>query len=147
VLKRLRHLAVGDDAPALDVKDLDGKPASLSDLRGRYVLLQFWIPGVPPEEVHTPALLGVHADFGKEPRLAIVSVCLNSEAAKAKAEAVEKKMAWSQWILNKDDLLTVAQEWGLDDGIALIGPDGKIVSKALKGEQIRKAIVDKLGGK
>jgi thiol-disulfide isomerase/thioredoxin len=40
-LRRLRNLAVGQQAPEIDGKDVDGNPFRLSDYRGRVVLLTF----------------------------------------------------------------------------------------------------------
>lgn len=38
-------LGTGDPAPALPPETIDGAPISLSDYRGREVLLLFWTPG------------------------------------------------------------------------------------------------------
>ncbi len=41
-LFEIRTLAVGKPAPAIEGKDLDGKPMTLADFKGKVVLLDFW---------------------------------------------------------------------------------------------------------
>ena len=38
----------GVDAPNFTLKDLEGKEVSLNEFRGKYVLVNFWLPGVDP---------------------------------------------------------------------------------------------------
>ena len=41
-LFKIRHLAVGKQAPDIESEDQDGKRFKLSDYRGKVVLLYFW---------------------------------------------------------------------------------------------------------
>ena len=41
-LKRLENASVGKKAPAITQLTPEGEPFSLSDLRGKYVLIEFW---------------------------------------------------------------------------------------------------------
>ena len=95
-LKVLRTLSVGKPAPALTSKDLDGKPASLADLKGKVVLVEFWSTNCPlcvqmiPQETELVKRLA-----GK--RFALVSV----SADRTKTDLTEflkaKPMPWTHW--------------------------------------------------
>lgn len=47
---------VNREAPAFTLQTLDGQPVSLSDYRGKVVLLNFWYTGCAPCREETPAL-------------------------------------------------------------------------------------------
>jgi len=47
---------VGQEAPAFALDDLQGKPITLSELRGKVVLLHFWATWCPPCLVELPQL-------------------------------------------------------------------------------------------
>ena len=67
-------LAPGDVAPELEwqdasgatqqLKDLDGNPVSLADLRGKVVLLNFWATWCPPCQGETPVLRELANTYG-----------------------------------------------------------------------------------
>jgi thiol-disulfide isomerase/thioredoxin len=79
-LFQLRQLAPGKPAPAIEGKDLDGKPLKLSDHRGKVVVVSFWASwcgpcmGLVPHERELVTrlkgrpfvLLGVNGDEKKE---------------------------------------------------------------------------------
>jgi thiol-disulfide isomerase/thioredoxin len=51
-------------APAWTMNDLDGKPVSLSDYRGKIVLLNFWATWCPPCRMEIPDLIALQKEFG-----------------------------------------------------------------------------------
>jgi thiol-disulfide isomerase/thioredoxin len=66
-------LALGADAPAIELPSLTGERVSLASLRGRDALLVFWNPGCGYcRELH-PDLLAREAANGEGPRLVVVS--------------------------------------------------------------------------
>jgi len=50
-------------APEIDTELVDGTPFKLSDLRGEYVLLDFWGSWCPPCRKENPHLVKLHEDF------------------------------------------------------------------------------------
>jgi peroxiredoxin len=55
----------GKTAPEFQLPSLDGKDVSLTDLRGRVVLLYVWFTGCPPCMKEAPELAALDRDFGR----------------------------------------------------------------------------------
>ncbi len=75
-------LRVGDLAPELvvdrtegrlDLKDLDGNPVRLADLRGKVVWINFWASWCPPCQFETPTVRSLDQRF-RDRGLAIVAI-------------------------------------------------------------------------
>jgi thiol-disulfide isomerase/thioredoxin len=60
-------------APELHAKSIDGKEISLTSLRGRYVLLDFWGVGCAPCRDALPSLEAIHRDY-KDRGLVILGI-------------------------------------------------------------------------
>jgi len=70
-------------APEIRLPDPDGKSSSLSELRGRVVLLNFWATWCIPCRAETPELSGLQRDF--EPSgLSVVGISWDDSAADVK---------------------------------------------------------------
>jgi peroxiredoxin len=50
-------------APDFTLKDLDGKPVSMSSLRGKVVVLSFWFPACGPCRQELPLMQKVYTDY------------------------------------------------------------------------------------
>lgn len=79
--------AVGRAAPAFRLRTLDGTVTALTDLRGRYVLLNFWASWCGPCRGETPALQAFHEE--QTPGLVVVGANQQEspEAAREFAQA------------------------------------------------------------
>jgi thiol-disulfide isomerase/thioredoxin len=123
--------AAGIVAPDFTLNDLNGKPLSLSSLRGKYVLLDFWgswciwcIKGMPQMKEYYNKYKG---------KFEIVGVDCNDTDAKWH-EAVKKyELPWLHVYNPRDSKLL--DDYGIQGFPTkiLIGPDGKIV-KTIVGE-------------
>ena len=61
-----RHtVRVGDEAPNFHLRDLDGNVTSLSQFRGRVVLLNFWATWCGPCRVEMPAMEQLYRTFSR----------------------------------------------------------------------------------
>jgi peroxiredoxin len=148
-LKLATRLNPGEPAPEFTVKTLDGKPLKLADYRGKFVLLDFWATWCGPCKGETPHLKAVHEAFGKDDRLAMVGLSLDQETAEPKKYVAENGMAWSQGFLGDWQATDLPGKYGVRGipSIWLIGPDGKVVAKDLRGDRIKAAVAEALGRK
>lgn len=57
---------VGQAAPDFTLSDLGGKPFSLSALRGKVVIVNFWATWCPPCRAEMPSMEQLHRELGAE---------------------------------------------------------------------------------
>jgi peroxiredoxin len=127
--------------------DTTGKPVKLSDFRGRYVLVDFWASWCKPCRAENPNLLKAYNKF-KDKNFTILGVSLDDEdGRKAWLHAVAKDgMPWTQVSDLKGFKSTAAIDYGINAIPAnfLIAPDGKIIARNLRGEDLEKKLAQVL---
>jgi thiol-disulfide isomerase/thioredoxin len=70
--------SVGQPEPALTLKDLDGKDVSLSDYKGKVVLVNFWATWCEPCRIEIPWLIEMQQKYGPK-GLVILGIALDEE--------------------------------------------------------------------
>lgn len=60
------NLKLGDDAPNFQLRDLDGNVVSLSQLRGKIILINFWATWCGPCRVEMPAMEQLYRTFSRK---------------------------------------------------------------------------------
>jgi peroxiredoxin len=131
---------VGQAAPVVVARDLNGKTFRLSDLTGKYVLVDFWATWCAPCIAELPNLRAVYAKYHNR-GFEIVGVSLD-ETAEPLADFVKaRQVPWVQ-IHNATAGADVVASFGVNSIPAcfLIGPDGKIVRLELRGPALEKAL-------
>ena len=139
--------AAGDPAPGFEAKTLDGRPLKLEAFRGKFVLLDFWATWCGPCISEIPNLQAVHEAFGRNPRFALLSLSVD-EAIDAPRKFQEKrKPPWMQGFLGNGIHGAIPDRYGVRaiPAFVLIGPDGKIVAKGMRGQEIQKAVSQAIG--
>ena len=138
---------VGQPAPAIAGKTLDGAELALASLRGKVVLVDFWATWCGPCRAELPNVLRAYEKF--HPRgLEIVGVSLDQDEQKLRAFLEEKKMAWPQFYDGKGWENEIAVAWGIDSIPAtyLIDQDGVVRAKGARGEALDRAVEALLPG-
>lgn len=141
---KLNQTAVGKPYIDLDLKDFKTKKSvKLSKyIKGKIALIDFWASWCRPCRAEIPNIAKIYEKYGKE----IIVISLNvwdQPAAQAKA-IKDLNMNWLQLT---DDTKNSTNVYGIDGipHIMLIGKDGRILARDLRGEEIEEAVKKALG--
>jgi peroxiredoxin len=146
-LVKLHKTAIGEIAPDFTQNDPDGKPVKLSDFRGKYLLIDFWASWCGPCRQENPNVVKTYNEF-KDKNFTILGVSLDRENGRdAWLKAIEKdQLTWNHvsdlkyWNNEVSKLYMVR---AIPDNF-LIGPDGKIIARGLRGEALREKLAELL---
>ncbi len=144
-----KSLKVGDEAPDFVVQTLGGQPLALKDYRGKYVLLDFWATWCGPCIAELRHLRDVHKEFGDHPRFAMISLSLDDSAADVTQFLKGKSLPWSQAFLGSWAQDHVTKSYGIESipAVLLLDPDGKVLVRDLRGDEVVKAVAEALARK
>lgn len=132
-----RTLAIGAEAPDIALPNPDGEIVSLSSLKGKYVLIDFWAAWCGPCRRENPNVVRVYNEYGGE-RFEILGVSLD-KTRNAWLKAIEQDgLPW----LHISDLKfwnsAAAKTYQISaiPATYLIDPEGKIIAKNLRGASL-----------
>ncbi|QSB07896.1 redoxin domain-containing protein [Lysinibacillus sp. FSL K6-0057] len=80
-------LRKGDIPPDFTLTSLDGEDITLSDLRGKKVVLNFWATWCPPCKAEMPHMQSFYDEYAKEKNVEIIAVNLTDAERDVTADA------------------------------------------------------------
>ena len=89
---------VGDSEPAFKLTTLDGKPLSLADYRGKYLLVFFWATWCAPCKAEMPRLRTTYNTFGHDPSFAMLGLSLDEGRDAPLKYASEHNLPWASGV-------------------------------------------------
>jgi peroxiredoxin len=132
---------VGSVLPEFKQNDVNGKSVSLSSLRGKYVLIDFWASWCGPCRAENPNVVKAYNTY-KAKGFTILGVSLDQDKAKW-IEAIKKDgLTWTHVSDLKYWNNEVAVQFGIQSIPAnfLIDPNGVVIGKDLRGEDLEKIL-------
>jgi len=136
--------AIGTTAPEIVLKDVDGKAVSLSSLKGKVVLLDFWASWCGPCRKENRHLVAIYPKL-KEKGFEIYSISIDDDKTDWKQAIAADKLTWLQ-VNEAGWNAHVASEWKIDQipTAYLLDKDGKIVDRDLEGKSLERKISELL---
>ena len=144
-LKVLKKVAVGQIAPDFELPDSTGKMIKLSSFRGKYLLIDFWASWCGPCRRENPNNVALYKDF-KDKGFEILGVSFD-EKRENWLKAIESDgLTWTHVSDLKGWNCAAGKLYGVRSipHTVLLNPEGKIIAKNLRGEELRKKVEELL---
>ena len=146
--QKVKKTAQGAPYADFSFKDDQGNSVNLSDYlgKGKYVLLEFWASWCGPCRADLPHLKEVYERYHPK-GFEVISISMDDDKAKWLKAVDEEKMKWLQVSDLKafqGDLSKLYNFTGIPTCV-LISPDGKIVTRNMRGSWMDKKLIELYG--
>jgi len=129
---------IGGIAPEITMADTSGKAFSLSMLRGKYVLVDFWASWCGPCREENPNVVNAYQEF-KNKNFNVLGVSLDKQKAEWTKAIEEDHLTWYHISDLKYWNSAAVAPYGIE-GIpynVLLDPQGKIIAMNLRGNDLQ----------
>jgi peroxiredoxin len=138
-VSKLQALSVGKVAPDFEMASLDGDKVKLSQLRGKYVLLDFWASWCAPCREENPNVVKQYNAF-KNKGFTVLGVSLDRDREQWKKAIKDDGLTWTHVSELKHWDSDIVKQYAIE-GIPssfLLDKEGKILAKNLRGEELQQ---------
>lgn len=126
---------------------VDGNASKLSDYvgKGKYVLVDFWASWCGPCKGEIPNLVDLHNRFNGD-NFTVLGVNVWDEESKFKAALESEGINYPQIFVPRDNKDNATELYGIQGipQIILFAPDGTIVKRNLRGEDMKNFVAEKV---
>jgi thiol-disulfide isomerase/thioredoxin len=137
-----KKISIGSPAPEITMKDKDGKMLTLSSLKGKVVLVDFWASWCKPCRAENPFVVEIYKKY-KDKGLDVFSVSLDQNKEAWLAAIKKDNLIWNNHVSDLQMWQSpVVALYGFN-GIpftCLLDKNGNIVAKNLRGPELEEKI-------
>lgn len=132
---------IGSVAPDFTINDENGTAFTLSSLRGKYVLIDFWASWCSPCRRENPNVVKAYNQF-KDKNFTILGVSLDEDKIDWLAAVRKDKLEWKQLCELKGWKTSVVSLYRFESipFNVLIDPEGKILATGLRGQELEEKL-------
>lgn len=140
-LALMKRSAIGTQMVNFTQNDAEGRPVSFAAFKGKYVFIDFWASWCGPCRQENPNVLKAYNKY-KDKNFTVLGISLDDDVEKWKKAIEEDGLPWTQLSDLKGSKNEVAQYFGIKaiPSTLLVGPQGKIIAKDLRGEMLNKKL-------
>lgn len=142
----------GETAPQFSAQMLDGTEFSLSDMKGKYVLLDFWGSWCGPCRAENPSIVKLYDKFNGKTftdgsGFEVVSVAIENNEKRMKKAIAKDDLKWKYHIPQLDRFKSpIVLQYGVNEIPTkyLINPDGYIMGVNQSATEIERLLSERM---
>lgn len=143
---RQPRFAAGEKAPDFELELLNGERTKLSDLRGKYVLLQFWGSWCGPCRKENPELVALYKKY-HDRGFEILSIGIEKNPQAWQNAIAQDGLVWNYHAMESSEFAgEIATQYNIKSipTTFLLNPEGVIMGVSLKPDYINKMLSEKI---
>ena len=144
-IARLRKTEGGAEAPDFTLPDVNGNPVTMSSVKGKVKIIDFWASWCGPCRLNNPALRKLYEEYGGK-GLEIIGVSLDTDREAWEAAIAKDGLGWVNVSSLKGwecDIVRLYNVTGVPSLFVLDG-NGCIIATGLKGDKLRELVQEYL---
>ncbi len=133
---------VGEAVPDISFVAFSGETVKLSDLRGRYVLLDFWATWCAPCVAELPELRRIYDTYGADKRVVFLGLNLDDDERAARQFVKGRKLPWAVGSVKGQASAQALAQYAINfvPAYFLVGPDGKLIVRGASIDEIEEVL-------
>ena len=135
------QIKIGDNLPSFTLKNIINKDVSSETFQNKYYLIDFWASWCRPCRMENPNVVAAYQKF-KDKGFTVLGISMDSNKEAWLNAIKQDQLTWTQ----VSDLKGWSNEVGQLYGVGsipqnfLIGPDGIIIAKELRGSALEQKL-------
>lgn len=141
-MEAMNFLAPGKMAPDFTQNDVNGKPITLSSLRGNVVLIDFWASWCGPCRAENPNVVRLYNKY-KDKGFTVMSVSLDKDKQRWIEAIAKDNLSWPNHVSDlkhwSNEVAKLYQVTGIPFTV-LVDQEGKVIATKLRGPQLESTL-------